>query len=593
MVNKKKRGQPDVEDIIARPWCYYCERDFDDQKVLIQHQKAKHFKCDHCNRRLNTAGGLQVHLQQVHKATLTHIDNAMESRQNVEPEVFGMMGIPDELIEAHRQRILNVFFEEEANRRAQTGNPPPGQGQPNAKRQRTMETPEELKARLAEHRAKRAAERQAEKEGKVVKTSSSSSPDPAQARAAPSASDYMAPPPQVAYDFSHYTQPQQTPQFVMNNGLPMPLPQQSPHGAGLSPSFPVQQPGQWPSRMPPHSISPPQAGPYATPSFTPPVHSMQPAHSRPQVHYSGVPTVPVANVMRNSPAMSRAQALPQPAPGLPARPSFNPPSFNREDMQRMHTGQAPPQANIAGHPRPAAKPRKLSAHDQQVVEDVEQLLKEAKDNFKKQQASDAANAAQGAANEAASQAQAPVDAPADGPPPPDPAAAPLSGRGGRPFWSTITMTRAPSKKWPNGLVTTELVEVRELSLQLASSILLITLLLSSDFPRFSTYLRARNVTSPALFHALAGRCEENVDGLPGGREHDVYSFPSDASANVFPPAHQPPDSHFPRHETCDRVPEQLFVVLADGVGHRDGRDFGAHGVGRLRGCSGGDGKSLV
>lgn len=40
----------------------------------------------------------------------------MESRQNVEPEVFGMMGIPDELVEAHRQRILNVFFEEEANR---------------------------------------------------------------------------------------------------------------------------------------------------------------------------------------------------------------------------------------------------------------------------------------------------------------------------------------------------------------------------------------------------------------------------------------------------------------------------------------------
>lgn len=85
-------GHPDVEDIIARPWCYYCERDFDDQQVLIQHQKAKHFKCDHCNRRLNTAGGLQVHLQRLHKATLTHIDNAMESRQDVEPEAFGMMG---------------------------------------------------------------------------------------------------------------------------------------------------------------------------------------------------------------------------------------------------------------------------------------------------------------------------------------------------------------------------------------------------------------------------------------------------------------------------------------------------------------------
>jgi hypothetical protein len=24
MVGKKKRGHPDVEDLLARPWCYYC-----------------------------------------------------------------------------------------------------------------------------------------------------------------------------------------------------------------------------------------------------------------------------------------------------------------------------------------------------------------------------------------------------------------------------------------------------------------------------------------------------------------------------------------------------------------------------------------
>lgn len=35
--------------------------------VLMQHQKAKHFKCHQCPRRLNTAGGLAVHIQQVHK----------------------------------------------------------------------------------------------------------------------------------------------------------------------------------------------------------------------------------------------------------------------------------------------------------------------------------------------------------------------------------------------------------------------------------------------------------------------------------------------------------------------------------------------
>lgn len=63
-MGKKKRGHPDLEELLTRPWCYYCERDFDDLKILISHQKAKHFKCDRCGRRLNTAGG---------KAKIEHI----------------------------------------------------------------------------------------------------------------------------------------------------------------------------------------------------------------------------------------------------------------------------------------------------------------------------------------------------------------------------------------------------------------------------------------------------------------------------------------------------------------------------------------
>lgn len=51
----KKRDHPKIEELIERPWCYYCERDFDDARVLLSHQKAKHFRCNHCNRRLNTA----------------------------------------------------------------------------------------------------------------------------------------------------------------------------------------------------------------------------------------------------------------------------------------------------------------------------------------------------------------------------------------------------------------------------------------------------------------------------------------------------------------------------------------------------------
>lgn len=55
-MGKKRRG-PSLEELLERPWCYYCERDFDDLKILTLHQKAKHFKCDKCGRRLNTAGG--------------------------------------------------------------------------------------------------------------------------------------------------------------------------------------------------------------------------------------------------------------------------------------------------------------------------------------------------------------------------------------------------------------------------------------------------------------------------------------------------------------------------------------------------------
>ena len=130
----KKRDHPKIEELVERPWCYYCERNFDDARVLLSHQKAKHFRCNHCNRRLNTAGGLSVHLQQVHKETLTSVENAIEGREGVDPEIFGMCGVPEDLVNAHKQRIMNEYFKMEAERRARTGNPPPGTvtGEPNA-----------------------------------------------------------------------------------------------------------------------------------------------------------------------------------------------------------------------------------------------------------------------------------------------------------------------------------------------------------------------------------------------------------------------------------------------------------------------------
>ena len=52
-------------------WCFYCEREFEDEKILIQHQKAKHFKCHVCHKKLSSAGGMLIHVLQVHKESVS------------------------------------------------------------------------------------------------------------------------------------------------------------------------------------------------------------------------------------------------------------------------------------------------------------------------------------------------------------------------------------------------------------------------------------------------------------------------------------------------------------------------------------------
>lgn len=64
MGKKKKRATEKV-------WCYYCDREFDDEKILVQHQKAKHFKCHVCHKKLSTASGMVIHVLQVHKENVT------------------------------------------------------------------------------------------------------------------------------------------------------------------------------------------------------------------------------------------------------------------------------------------------------------------------------------------------------------------------------------------------------------------------------------------------------------------------------------------------------------------------------------------
>ncbi|KAI9486328.1 MAG: hypothetical protein EXX96DRAFT_614163 [Benjaminiella poitrasii] len=91
---------------VIRPWCWYCEKDFEDDKVLVTHQRAKHFKCEVCNKKLTTAGGMVVHSFQVHKINIHKVPNALPGRDSLEVEIFGMEGIPEKDMIAHEARVL-------------------------------------------------------------------------------------------------------------------------------------------------------------------------------------------------------------------------------------------------------------------------------------------------------------------------------------------------------------------------------------------------------------------------------------------------------------------------------------------------------
>lgn len=85
----------------AKPWCWYCNREFDDEKILVQHQKAKHFKCHICHKKLYTGPGLAIHCMQVHKETIDKIPNALINRNSIDVEIYGMEGIPEGDVREH------------------------------------------------------------------------------------------------------------------------------------------------------------------------------------------------------------------------------------------------------------------------------------------------------------------------------------------------------------------------------------------------------------------------------------------------------------------------------------------------------------
>lgn len=95
-------------------------------------------------------------MNQVHKETLTSVDNALGNRASLDVEIFGMEGIPEDVLQAHNQRIITQFYQAEADRRTATGNHGPGAGGGGPSKKPKFEAPVDIKKRLAEHKARMA-----------------------------------------------------------------------------------------------------------------------------------------------------------------------------------------------------------------------------------------------------------------------------------------------------------------------------------------------------------------------------------------------------------------------------------------------------
>jgi hypothetical protein len=84
--------------VALKPFCYYCDKEFNNEIILHQHQKARHFNCTKCRKRFSTGPALDTHVLQVHKEKLNRVPNAKAGRDQFDISVYGMDGVPIELI---------------------------------------------------------------------------------------------------------------------------------------------------------------------------------------------------------------------------------------------------------------------------------------------------------------------------------------------------------------------------------------------------------------------------------------------------------------------------------------------------------------
>jgi hypothetical protein len=81
------------------------------QGILIEHQRARHFKCNTCHKRMQTWSSLRLHCSAVHKVEISLVENAIPERADFPGVIVGMDGVPDDdwreqAVQAEKRRKL-------------------------------------------------------------------------------------------------------------------------------------------------------------------------------------------------------------------------------------------------------------------------------------------------------------------------------------------------------------------------------------------------------------------------------------------------------------------------------------------------------
>ncbi|KAJ2712519.1 hypothetical protein H4R19_002710, partial [Coemansia spiralis] len=300
-------GRKKNKQTALKPWCWYCEREFEDEKVLVQHQKARHFKCHVCARRLNTASGMVIHVAQVHKETVRRVPNALAGRDDPEVEVFGSLGIPEDDADDYERRMRERLGEP-MPKRARSHHAPSGGGGGGGGGVAAPVDADQLKWQLEQHRQSMQFQQQQQQQ-----------------------QHFMPPPPP---DFGYrppggYPMPPMPPPPMFQGGFPG---QYGPPGGFArpppGPPMPMPPPppfGAYPPRPHSHFIPPP---PMPMPMMMPMPTGADPAFGRPPLpprpplpsmapHAAGPPLPPPPPPMHVSVTLP-----PAPRPAAPQPPAI-------------------------------------------------------------------------------------------------------------------------------------------------------------------------------------------------------------------------------------------------------------------------------